>query len=126
MRHIRRIGTIALCAISLVLTGACQSHTDLELLDSTWQLVADRHYDPELHGLDWAGLRDKYRTLVRSSGSRSESLKLIDRMLQELGDSHCIVGDLADAAKVSSPYLFGTGDPGLDIRLVEGRTRAVR
>ena len=121
--RISRLVAVFLCAVTVATTGACQSKTDVELLESTWQLVADRHYDPELHGLDWPGIGEKYRVQVEASGSRAESLELIDRMLQELGDSHCIVGELKDAASVSSPYIFGAGDPGIDLRLVAGEAQ---
>lgn len=121
MLRLNRPVAVVLCSVTVATTGACQSQTDLELLESTRQLVADRHYDPELHGLDWPGIGEKYRVLVEASDSRAESLEVIDRMLQELGDSHCIVGELKDAAKVSSPYIFGAGDPGIDLRLIAGK-----
>ena len=124
--RISRLVAVFLCAVAVATTGACQSQTDVELLESTWQLVADRHYDPELHGLDWPGIGEKYRVQVEASGSRAESLEIIDRMLQELGDSHCIVGELRDAASVSSPYIFGAGDPGIDLRLVAGEALVTR
>ena len=89
-------------------------------------MVADRHYDTELHALDWPGIGEKYSALVEVSESRAESLEIIDRMLQELGDSHCIVGELKDAASVSSPYIFGAADPGIDLRLVAGEALVTR
>ncbi len=56
MLRISRLTAMALCAVTMDTTGACQSRADVELLEATWQLVADRHYDPELHGLDWPGI----------------------------------------------------------------------
>ena len=126
MLQISRLVAVVLCSVTVATTGACQSQTDVELLESTWRLVADRHYDTELHGLDWPGIGEKYRVLIEASGSRAESLEIIDRMLQELGDSHCIVGELKDAASVSSPYIFGAADPGIDLRLVAGEALVTR
>jgi len=50
-----------------------------------------------------------------------ESTDIINAMLQELNDSHCGFGLLADLARVASPYVFFPGEPGLDIRLLGGR-----
>ncbi len=107
-------------------TTACRSNSDLALLDEVWALIEERHYDPDLHGLNWADIHDEYRVLVRGSGSHDVSLRYINNMLNKLGDSHCGVGSLAGAARASSPYIFGTGTVGLDIRLIDEQVVIVK
>jgi len=89
-------------------------------------MVVESHYDPDLHGLDWADVNARYRKLVQGSDSRSTSLSYINAMLFELGDSHCGIGDLNDAKRTGSPYIFGEASVGIDVRMIDGRVMIIR
>ena len=41
-----------------------------QLFVDAWRLERDYFYDPNMHGVDWQGVRDKYLPLVVSSLSR--------------------------------------------------------
>src|SRR5688572_19492536 len=44
----------------------------LEIQQRAWQIVADRHYDPTLNGVDWQAVREKYRAPVVAAKSDAE------------------------------------------------------
>jgi C-terminal processing protease CtpA/Prc len=53
-----------------------------------WQIVADRHYDPALNGVDWEAVRKKYQLPVIAAKSDAEMYLVLKAMLRELKDSH--------------------------------------
>lgn len=59
-----------------------------EVFDEVWNTVRDHFFDPDLSGLDWNEVRERYRPLARSSGGGRPLHRLINRMLGELGVSH--------------------------------------
>jgi len=61
--------------------------TRLTVFDEVWQSVRDYFYDPTLHHLDWAAIREKYRSLVAAAADE-ERAAVINRMLDELAASH--------------------------------------
>ena len=69
-----------------------------QFLDA-WRLHRDYFYDRNMHGLDWAGIRDKYAPLVSRVRDRSELSNLIAQMVSELSVLHSNVrgGDLRAA-----------------------------
>ena len=60
----------------------------LEVQQRAWQIVADRHYDPSLNGVDWQAVREKYRLPVIAAKSDAEMYLALKAMVRELRDSH--------------------------------------
>ena len=60
----------------------------LEVQQRAWQIVADRHYDPSLNGVDWQAVREKYRLPVIAAKSDAEMYLVLKAMVRELRDSH--------------------------------------
>ena len=60
----------------------------LEVQQRAWQIVADRHYDPALNGIDWNSVREKYRAPVIAAKSDAEMYLVLKAMMRELKDSH--------------------------------------
>jgi carboxyl-terminal processing protease len=58
------------------------------VFDEVWRTVRDRFYDPTLHGLDWAGVRERYEPAVLAAQSDEARAALINAMLSELRASH--------------------------------------
>jgi carboxyl-terminal processing protease len=56
--------------------------------DEVWEMVRDRFYDRDLHGLDWSAVRRRYQPLADSAHSREQLAVVINAMLAELGTSH--------------------------------------
>ena len=60
----------------------------LEVQQRAWQIVADRHYDPALNGVDWPAVREKYRAPTIAAKSDAEMYLVLKAMVRELRDSH--------------------------------------
>jgi tricorn protease len=86
-----------------------------QIFDEAWRIQRDWFYDPGLHGVDWAAMRDKYRRFVPFCGNRSDLNYLIGEMIAELNIGHTYVwgGDLEAGAKKVSTGLLGV-DFGVD------------
>src|SRR5262245_62300900 len=67
-------------------TEVTQPETKLAVFDEVWQSVRDYFYDPTLHHLDWAAIREKYRPL-EAAATDAESSAVINSMLDAIADS---------------------------------------
>jgi tricorn protease len=56
--------------------------------DEAWQTLNDQYYDPNFHGADWKGLRQKYRDKVDYVTVRPDFNYLMAELLGELNSSH--------------------------------------
>ena len=56
--------------------------------DDVWRTVRDRFYDPHLHGLNWAAVRERYIADAARATSDDVLAGVINRMLSELHASH--------------------------------------
>src|SRR5262245_44316455 len=62
-----------------------------QAFDETWRLMRDHYWRPDMGGLDWDAIRERYRPLVGRLGSHSELVDLLWEMQGELGTSHAYV-----------------------------------
>lgn len=62
----------------------------------SWRLMRDYFYDPNMHGVDWRAMLDKYLPLVDRVTTRAELNDIISQMVGELSALHHFVrgGDL--------------------------------
>ncbi len=78
-----------------------------EVFDEVWRRYRDFFYVENMHGYDWAALREQYRPLVAHVGHRSDLNYVIGDMIAELNISHAYLagGDyqLPDRPKVALP-----------------------
>jgi tricorn protease len=67
-----------------------------QIFIDAWRMERDYFYDPEMHGVDWEAVRDKYLPLVDRVTTRDELSDLIGRVVGELSALHTSVrgGDL--------------------------------
>jgi tricorn protease len=67
-----------------------------QIFVDAWRMERDYFYDPDMHGVDWDGVRDKYLALVDRVTTRDELSDLIGRAVGELSALHTSVrgGDL--------------------------------
>ncbi len=56
-----------------------------------WRMERDYFYDPEMHGLDWKAVYDKYSTLLPRITDRYELDDLMAQMISELSTLHMFV-----------------------------------
>jgi len=63
-----------------------------QMFDEVWRMERDFFYDPNMHGLDWKAVGDKYRALLPYVSHRYDLTYLIGEMIGELSCSHTYVG----------------------------------
>ncbi|MBN2576520.1 MAG: hypothetical protein JXP73_18295 [Deltaproteobacteria bacterium] len=112
-----------------------------EIFTAAWTAVRDKDFDKTLAGLDWEAMRGKYQPLAMAAPDEPTFYRLLNEMLGALGQSHLEVhgpgedgeGDSEPAASVSQSGAVevldlgtGIGDPGLVVRLIEGKPTVSR
>ncbi|MBN1448233.1 MAG: PD40 domain-containing protein [Bacteroidetes bacterium] len=56
-----------------------------------WRLMRDWFYDPNMHGIDWLAMRDKYEALLPFVERRNDLDFLLGEMISELNAGHTYV-----------------------------------
>jgi tricorn protease len=81
----------------------------MQIFNEAWRVQRDWFYDPNMHGLNWRAIGDKYRQFVPFCGNRSDLNYLIGEMIAELNIGHTYVwgGDVASNAKRVPVGLLG-------------------
>jgi len=66
-----------------------------QIFDESWRQMRDFFYAPNMHGVDWKAIHDKYAVMVPYVNHRSDLTYLIGEMVGELnvGHSYVINGD---------------------------------
>ncbi len=62
-----------------------------QLFIDAWRLERDYFYDPNMHGVNWTGMRDKYLPLVSRVTTRAELNDLLGQLMGELSVLHMSV-----------------------------------
>ncbi|HEX7182258.1 MAG TPA: S41 family peptidase [Thermoanaerobaculia bacterium] len=62
-----------------------------EIFDEVWRRYRDFFYVENMHGYDWAALKEQYRPLLAHVGHRSDLNYVIGEMIAELNVSHAYV-----------------------------------
>jgi tricorn protease len=62
-----------------------------QIFGDAWRLHRDYFYDPNMHGVNWAAVRDKYAPFVERVTTRSELSDVIGQMVGELSTLHTAV-----------------------------------
>ena len=61
---------------------------NLRVFNSAWSLVADKHFDPKLQGVDWPAAAAKFGPEAAAATDKKSLYAAINRMLDLLKDSH--------------------------------------
>jgi len=93
-----------------------------QMFTEAWRLQRDFFYDPNLHGVDWNLLRDRYGALLDDCASRSDLSYVIKELISELNVGHAYY---FDEGPPGVPKV-GTGMPGADFELANGAYRIAR
>jgi tricorn protease len=72
-----------------------------------WRIMRDWFYDPGMHGVDWAGMRDRYGALLPYLGCRDDLDYLLEELGAELSSGHVYVsrGDEPEVPRVEGGLL---------------------
>jgi tricorn protease len=91
-----------------------------QIVLESWRVMRDRFYDPDMHGRDWAGIRDQYLPLLDHVGTYEDAYDLANKMIGELNASH--VGVTGPASR-PQPSGYSSRYPGLELEPAGERYR---
>jgi tricorn protease len=60
--------------------------------NEAWRLERDFFYDPNMHGVDWAAMKERYAPLLKSVAHREDLNYIIGELISELNTSHTYIG----------------------------------
>ena len=142
-------GRLVLGLCLLVLVAACASsggpgadtepvltpeqvQLNLDSFDMVWTTIRDKHWDPELGGVDWQAARDELRPMVAEATGMNQARSAMQDLIGRLGQSH--FGIFPADAYADAALATGTGDDaaegfggtaGLDVRVRDGQVLVV-
>ncbi|MCL1894430.1 MAG: S41 family peptidase [Holophagaceae bacterium] len=92
----------------------------LASFEEVWATVKDKHYDPDLGGVDWQKVYEEYKPRIESAVSMDAGRNTINEMLGLLKQTHIGVFPAKVYADIESG---NTGDytPGIDLRALGGK-----
>lgn len=90
-----------------------------QMFSEAWRLNRDFFYDPAIHGLDWAALRDRYGRLLDDAVTRWDVNFIIGELIGELNSSHTYRG----GGDTETTRSRGVGMLGIDWALENGAYR---
>jgi carboxyl-terminal processing protease len=114
----------ALTAASIADAGA-QALQAIDTFEAAWARVRDTHFDRSFNGVDWDAVRAELRPKAAAVRTAAELRGVLHDMLGRLGQSHFQVipatTDTGGGARSGAG-----GDPGFDVRLVDGELLVTR
>jgi tricorn protease len=63
-----------------------------QIFQDAWRFQRDYFYDPNLHGVDWDGMRERYGALIEQSVTRWDVDFVLGELIAELNASHTYRG----------------------------------
>ncbi len=80
-----------------------------QIFNEAWRMERDFYYEPNMHGLDWKAMKEKYGKLLPYVSCRQDVRYLIGEMIGELNTSHTYVfgGDVKRKAERVNVGLLG-------------------
>jgi tricorn protease len=82
-----------------------------QVFNESWMQMRDFFWDPNMHGVDWPAMKEKYKVLVPHVNHRNDLTYIIGEMIGELNIGHAYTGG-GDAPK---PERVSVGQLGADI-----------
>jgi tricorn protease len=78
-----------------------------QIFMDTWRRHRDFFYDPNMQGVDWEGLRDRYAPLVEDARTRWDIINLQSNLVAELSAGHTYAsgGDVEQAPRRENGFL---------------------
>ena len=115
--------------VTAFLAPVSAQNLNLASFQMVWDTVNEKHWDLKGTGVDWDKVYDTYKPRVEKAGSLVETRKILSEMLAELGQSHFNIIQ-ANASReldeLNMNYHLGSGVPGFEVAVIEGRTFIVR
>ncbi|WP_169976896.1 S41 family peptidase [Tautonia rosea] len=104
-----------------------EARLNLESFDIVWETIRDKHFDPELNGVDWPAVREELRPKMAEAETMDEARDTLQEMVKRLNQSHfgIISRSVYDAIDGDDAESTGDGASGLHIRAVDGEALVV-
>src|SRR5262249_28540167 len=84
-----------------------------------WKTVKEKHFDPQLGGVDWDAVREKYLPRIGGVKTDVEFYDLLQQMLGELHESHFAIYP-PEAVPDDDAREARLGTVGADVRIIDG------
>jgi tricorn protease len=94
-----------------------------EMFNEAWRINRDYFYDPNMHGVNWAAMRERYAAFLPHVAVRQDLNRVIRWMLSELSVGHSYITNFGDTAETKS---VPGGHLGADYKVENGRYRFAR
>jgi tricorn protease len=91
-----------------------------QMLDEAWRINRDYFYAPNMHGVNWPAMREKYKQFVPHLSHRQDLTRVTQWMLSELAVGHSYIGG-GDTRE--QPDTVPGGLLGADFEIANGRYR---
>ena len=91
----------------------------MQMYNEAWRYMRDFFYDPDLHGVDWNAVGERYRKLVPYAGSRNDLNYILTQLYGEVGAGHVGVR----GGKIEDPAHKSVGLLGVDFSIDNGAYR---
>ncbi|MFV0544107.1 MAG: PDZ domain-containing protein [Marinicella pacifica] len=81
-----------------------------QMYTDAWRILRDWFYDPNMHGMDWEGIRAKYQPLVDAATHRSDLDYILGEIAGEMNSGHIYVnsGDMPKVKRQENGLLGAT------------------
>jgi tricorn protease len=93
-----------------------------QMFNEAWRLLLNGFYDPDLHGVDWAAIRERYEPLALAAYTEQEFRMIVQEMLGELSASHLGIykwgGGGAGTGRLGVRHDESHDGPGVRVRAV--------
>jgi tricorn protease-like protein/C-terminal processing protease CtpA/Prc len=96
-----------------------------QIFNDAWRITRDYFYEPTMHGVDWARVRDHYARALEDAVNREDVHYLIGEMISELNVGHAYIQSPGDAEPGVPPVPVGLLGADISLAEVDGR-RAYR
>jgi tricorn protease len=84
-----------------------------QIFNEAWRIERDFFYDPDMHGLDWPAIKQRYAKMLPYVVDRADLNYVIGEMIAELNASHAYVG----GGDLETPKQISVGLLGCDFEL---------
>jgi tricorn protease len=84
-----------------------------QIFNESWRIERDFFYDPNMHGVDWQAIKNRYEALLPYVVDREDLNYVIGEMISELNSSHTYIG----GGDIDQPVQISVGLLGCDFEL---------
>lgn len=93
-----------------------------QLFNDTWRFERDLFYDPNMHGVDWEEMRQRYGSLIKDATIREDVNFIIGELIGELNASHTYKG----GGDVEQPKRKNVGYLGINWAVENGKYKIAK